>query len=88
MTHELHITEFKCGKNTSYLCLFQEYYGNMRQQYKQIVFVYFLIQRQEVFLHVFRELVLVPFFMWVSSMSQTALGSWAELDECYPHLFL
>jgi hypothetical protein len=34
MTHELNITETKCGKNTTYLCLFQEYYDNMKQQYK------------------------------------------------------
>jgi len=27
------------------LCLFQEYYDGMKQQYKQIVFVYFLIQK-------------------------------------------
>lgn len=28
------------------------------------------------------------FLMWVFSMLQTVLGSWPELDECYPHLFL
>ena len=45
MTHELNITESKCVKNTSYLCLFQEYYDIMKQECEQIVFVYFLIQK-------------------------------------------
>ena len=49
VTHELNIAESKCGINTSYSCLFQQYHDSMKQQDEQIVLFDFLIQRRDIF---------------------------------------